>query len=80
MKDWQNGTMVLRWAAAGLLEAEGRFRRGKSEGTKPCPSSDPSFGDSPVTRSHLKRMGVKTGEKQRKTTPRNFHDVWDNLH
>jgi putative transposase len=27
VKRWQNGQQVLRWSAAGLLEAETRFRR-----------------------------------------------------
>jgi putative transposase len=27
VKRWRNGTMVLRWTAAGILEAEKRFRR-----------------------------------------------------
>ena len=27
VKRWQNGTMVLRWTAAGVLEAERGFRR-----------------------------------------------------
>ncbi|MEW6047543.1 MAG: IS256 family transposase, partial [Bacillota bacterium] len=27
VKRWQNGEQVLRWAAAGLLEAESRFHR-----------------------------------------------------
>lgn len=26
VKRWRNGTMVLRWTAAGLLQAEKRFR------------------------------------------------------
>ena len=27
VKRWQNGTMVLRWTAAGVLEAERGFRK-----------------------------------------------------
>ena len=27
VKRWRNGTMVLRWTAAGLLAAEKQFRR-----------------------------------------------------
>jgi hypothetical protein len=27
VKRWRNGTMVLRWTAAGMLQAEKRFRR-----------------------------------------------------
>lgn len=27
VKHWQGGTMVLRWSAAGVLEAEQHFRR-----------------------------------------------------
>jgi len=27
VKRWRDGTMVLRWTAAGLLEAEKQFRR-----------------------------------------------------
>ena len=27
VKRWQNGTMVLRWTAAGVLEAECGFRK-----------------------------------------------------
>ncbi len=27
MKNWQNGTMALRWCAAGMIEARGQFRR-----------------------------------------------------
>ncbi len=26
-EDWQNGTMALRWCAAGMIEARGQFRR-----------------------------------------------------
>ena len=25
--NWQNGTMALRWCAAGMIEARGQFRR-----------------------------------------------------
>src|SRR5664279_3518443 len=27
VKNWQNGTMALRWCAAGMIEARGQFRR-----------------------------------------------------
>jgi len=27
VKNWQNGTMALRWCAAGMLEASKQFRR-----------------------------------------------------
>jgi putative transposase len=27
VKNWQNGTMTLRWCAAGMIEARGQFRR-----------------------------------------------------
>jgi transposase-like protein len=27
VKHWQSGDMALRWTAAGMLEAEGQFRR-----------------------------------------------------
>ena len=27
VKRWRNGTMALRWTAAGMLEAEKQFRR-----------------------------------------------------
>ena len=27
VKNWQNGTMALRWCAAGMIEARGHFRR-----------------------------------------------------
>jgi putative transposase len=27
VKRWQSGEMCLRWTAAGMLEAEGQFRR-----------------------------------------------------
>ena len=27
MKNWQNGTMALRWCAAGMIEAGKQFRR-----------------------------------------------------
>jgi putative transposase len=27
VKRWQNGDMCLRWTAASMLEAQGRFRR-----------------------------------------------------
>ena len=27
VKRWQNGDMCLRWTAAGMLEAEGQFRK-----------------------------------------------------
>jgi putative transposase len=27
VRHWQNGTMVLRWTAAGVLEAERGFRK-----------------------------------------------------
>jgi putative transposase len=27
VKNWRNGTMALRWCAAGMIEAHGQFRR-----------------------------------------------------
>ncbi len=27
VKNWQNGTIALRWCAAGMIEARGQFRR-----------------------------------------------------
>ena len=27
VKNWQNGTVALRWCAAGMIEARGQFRR-----------------------------------------------------
>jgi putative transposase len=27
VKNWQNGTMALRWCAAGMIEARSQFRR-----------------------------------------------------
>jgi len=27
VKNWQNGTMALRWCAPGMIEARGQFRR-----------------------------------------------------
>ncbi len=27
VKNWQSGTMALRWCAAGMIEARGQFRR-----------------------------------------------------
>jgi len=29
VKNWQNGTMELRWCGAGMIEARGQFRRVK---------------------------------------------------
>ena len=36
---WRDGQMVLRWTAAGMLNAEQSFRRVKA--TNRCPSSSP---------------------------------------
>jgi putative transposase len=53
VKNWQNGTMVLRWAAAGLLEAEGRFRRVRG------------YKALPQLRSELRRL---TGDQESSET------------
>jgi hypothetical protein len=37
VKNWQNGTMALRWCAAGMIEARGQFRRVKP----PAPARTP---------------------------------------
>ena len=43
---WRDGQMVLRWTAAGMLNAERSFRRVK--GTSRCPSSSPPCTDMPT--------------------------------
>ena len=43
VKRWKNGKMVVRWMAAGLLDAEKRFRRVKG------------FRDMPILRVALRR-------------------------
>jgi len=35
VKHWQNGTMALRWCAAGMAEASKQFRRVKGKCTSP---------------------------------------------
>ena len=39
VKNWQNGTMALRWCAAGMIEARGQFRRVNGHLTCTCPYS-----------------------------------------
>ena len=36
VKRWQDGEMALRWAAAGMLAAEGQFRRVKGYAQLPA--------------------------------------------
>ena len=43
VKRWKNGKMVVRWMAAGLLDAERRFRRVKG------------YRDMPILRVALRR-------------------------
>lgn len=47
VKNWKNGKMVQRWAAAGLLEAETRFRRIKG------------YKDLAIARAEIRRLTVE---------------------
>jgi hypothetical protein len=38
VKRWQGGTMILRWTAAGALEAERSFRKLAADAALPCDS------------------------------------------
>jgi hypothetical protein len=71
VKRWKNGKMVQRWVAAGLLEAESRFRRIKG------------YRDMVLLKNEIRRLttkkmictqkGVKSGQIQRNPTPRKLH-------
>jgi putative transposase len=43
---WRDGQMVLRWTAAGMLNAERSFRRVRA--TSRCPRSSPLCADTPT--------------------------------
>jgi len=42
---WRDGQMILRWTAAGMLNAQRSFRRVK--GHSRCPNSSPHYADTP---------------------------------
>lgn len=50
VKNWKNGKMVQRWVAAGLLEAESRFRRIKG------------YRDMALLKNEIKRVLSKQGD------------------
>ena len=60
VKRWQNGTMVLRWTAAGVLEAERGFR--KLVDYRAMPSLVAARGTRD-TQSIRTRQGVDASEK-----------------
>jgi putative transposase len=51
VKNWKNGKMVQRWVAAGLLEAETRFRRIKG------------YRDMVLLKNEIKRILLKQGDE-----------------
>ncbi len=57
VKRWQSGTMVLRWTAAGVLEAERGFRKSPAiVPRRPCsPPCAPTTPNSIVLRENLTR-------------------------
>ncbi len=66
VKRWRNGQQVLRWSAAGLLEAEKRFRRIKGYRQLPMLAQALSKQAAPESSSD-----VKTAENTRKRPPQN---------
>jgi len=48
VKRWRNGAMILRWTAAGVLEAERQFRRVSG------------YRDLPLLRAALDRASTST--------------------
>ncbi len=66
VKRWRNGQQVLRWSAAGLLEAEKRFRRIK--GHRPLPMLAQALSKQVAPESS---SDVKTAENTRKRPPQN---------
>lgn len=58
VRHWQSGTMVLRWTAAGVLEAERGFR--KLAGYRALPALVAKLGAHDASRA---RPGVDETEK-----------------
>jgi putative transposase len=48
VKNWQNGTMALRWCAAGMIEAGKQFRRVNGHLHLPALRTAPSTRMSPL--------------------------------
>jgi hypothetical protein len=60
VKHWQSGTMVLRWTAAGVLEAERGFRKVVSYRAMPTLVAALRARDTQFDRSH---SGIDATEK-----------------
>jgi hypothetical protein len=54
VKRWQNGTMVLRWTAAGVLEAERGFRKLVGFRGRPTLVAALAVRDAQFERSHAR--------------------------
>lgn len=73
VKRWRNGEQVLRWSAAGLQEAEARFRRVKGYKQIPC------FKLLCPTLKSPERPWSLSREKKSKDASQKFHGAWDIL-
>ena len=77
---WRDGQMVLRWTAAGMLNAERSFRRVK--GYKQMPSSSTPCADTPIP-TPAPKLSAPPHRVHRGSSPK-FHAtrdmlVWDRL-
>jgi hypothetical protein len=62
VKNWQNGTMALRWCAAGMIEAGKQFRRVNGH------------MHLRALRAELQRVTVEADAPDRQMTPSTPHD------
>ena len=80
VKRWQNGEMALRWTAAGMLEAEGQFRKiiGYTSPSSPWRSSATSPPRPPPPRPR-RPLRSPTPDHHIGTAVANFYDERDIL-